>query len=329
MTTSRAPAAGSRLRILVVGAGATGGYFGGRLAEAGRDVTFLLRPGRASAIRADGLQIVSEYGDVALHPQVVEVGELEDTYELILLCVKAFALEQAMDDLAPAVGPDTLILPLLNGLRHIDLLADRFGRDRVLGGVAVVSTTLDERGRVVQLASMQELTYGPLGQAGLGQAGPSAAARLTDIDTGLQDAGFSARFSDSIIAAMWQKWVMLASAGALNLLLRGTVGDIVAVPGGVDIAREMVAETIAIAAAAGQPLSAGAWRRIADMVTAPGSTFTTSMYRDLLAGQPVESVAIIGDLVARAEELGVATPLLRLAGTQLAVYQHRLAAGST
>lgn len=306
------------MRILVVGAGATGGYFGGRLAQAGRDVTFLLRPARATAIRSDGLQIISQHGDLTLEPTVVEVGGIDRTYDLILLCVKAYALEQAMADLAPAVGPDTLILPLLNGMRHLDLLVDRFGRDAVLGGVCVVSTTLDEQGRVVQLASMQELTYGALDPTAPG-------ARLGEVDVALQDAGFTARLSGSVVAAMWQKWVMLASAGALNVLLRGTVGEIVAVPDGVSIAREMVAETVAIAAAAGQPLSAGAWRRIADMVTEPGSSFTTSMYRDLLAGRPVESDAIIGDLLVRAEQLGVATPLLRLAGVQLAVHQHRLA----
>ena len=305
------------LRILVVGAGATGGYFGGRLVEAGRDVTFLLRPARAAAVRADGLQIVSEHGDVTVHPAVVEVAGLDQQYDLILLCVKAFALEQAMDDLAPAVGPETLILPLLNGMRHVDLLVERFGRDAVLGGVCVVSTTLDERGRVVQLAGMQELTYGAL------DPGP-ASARLTEVDTTLQGAGFTARLSDAVVTAMWQKWVMLASAGALNVLLRGTVGEIVAAPGGVDVARELVAEAVAIAAAAGHPLSAGAWRRIAEMVTAPGSTFTTSMYRDLLAGRPVENDAIIGDLVLRAQELGVVGPLLRLAGVQLAIHQHRL-----
>ena len=308
----------SPLRILVVGAGATGGYFGGRLAEAGRDVTFLLRPARAAAIRADGLQIVSEHGDLTLTPQVVEVGELTGRYDLILLCVKAFALEQAMADLAPAVGPGTLILPLLNGLRHIDLLSERFGRDAVLGGVCVVSTTLDDQGRVVQLAAMQSLDYGAL------DPGPPS-DQLREVDAALTGAGFTARLSGSIVADMWRKWVMLASAGALNLLLRGTVGDIVAVPGGVDIAREMVAEAVAIAAAAGEPLTAGGWRGIADMVTAPGSSFTTSMYRDVLAGLPVESEAIIDDLVARAEELGVATPLLRLAGAQLAVYSRQRA----
>jgi 2-dehydropantoate 2-reductase len=314
VSTSRSPGGG--LRILVVGAGATGGFFGGRLARGGRDVTFLLRPARAAAIRADGLQLVCEDGEVTLAPQVVEAGALDGHYDLVLLCVKAFALEQAMTDLTPAVGGGTLILPVLNGMRHLDLLADRFGRDAVLGGVAVVSTTLDDRGRVMQLANMQELTYGSLDPA-------APVGRLGEVDAALQGAGFTARLSGSILAAMWRKWVMLAAAGALNVLLRGTVGDIVAVPGGVDIAREMVAETVAIAAAAGQPLTAGAWRRIADLVTAPGSTFTTSMYRDLLAGRPVESDAIVGDLVLRAERLGVATPMLRLAAAQLAVHQHR------
>lgn len=150
------------LRILVVGAGATGGYFGGRLIEAGRDVTFLVRPGRVAQLAAGGLQIISGHGDLTLQPKLVTADAIDGHYHLILLSVKAYGLEQALLDIAPAVGKDTIILPLLNGLRHIDRLRDTFGKAKVLGGVCVVSATLDGAGRVVQLAGMQELTYGPL-----------------------------------------------------------------------------------------------------------------------------------------------------------------------
>ena len=123
------------MRILVVGAGATGGYFGGRLTQAGRDVTFLVRPARAERLRAEGLQIVSKDGDVTLQPQLVTAGNIAGPYDVVLLAVKSFALDAALDDLAGAVGSATMIVPVLNGMRHIDLLIARFGEAPVLGGL--------------------------------------------------------------------------------------------------------------------------------------------------------------------------------------------------
>ena len=310
----------STARILVVGAGATGGYFGGRLTEAGRDVTFLVRPGRADRLRRRGLQIVSPHGDVTLTPRVVTADELTvggtPPFDLVLLAVKAYGLDDAIADLTPAVGPHTLILPLLNGMRHVDRLIETFGVDRVLGGVCVVSATLDDDGRVVQLAGMQELSYGAIDPQG-----PPLA--LAAVDAALQDAGFTARRSSSILPAMWQKWMMLSSVGALNCLMRGSVGEIVAAPGGIEFADELLGETSAVAAAAGYPLRDAGREYIRTLMTTPGSTFTSSMYRDLEAGLPVEVDAIIGDLVRRSDTLGVTTPLLRLALTNLSVYAAR------
>ncbi len=304
------------VRILVVGAGATGGYFGGRLTEAGRDVTFLVRQRRAAQLQAHGLQIVSEHGDVTLRPRLTSAEMIDGPYDLVLLTVKAYALDQAISDFAPAVGPDTLVLPTLNGLRHIEVLAETFGEPAVLGGVCVVSSTLDESGRVVQLAGMQELTYGPTGD--------SARPGLASIDDALHGAGFTARLSADIMPAMWQKWMMLSSLGAMNCLMRGTVGEIVGAPDGVDFADDLLAETAAIAAAAGYPLRKEAKAFIRTLMTTPGSGFSSSMYRDLQAGQRVEVDAIIGELTRRADLLGVAAPLLKLALLNLSVYQNRL-----
>ena len=303
------------LRILVVGAGATGGYFGGRLAEAGRDVTFLVRARRAEQLQSDGLQIVSQHGDVTLRPKLAVAGQIDGSFDLILLTVKAYSLGQALADLAPAVGADTLILPTLNGLQHMDVLTERFGEQAVLGGVCVVSTTLDPHGRVVQLAGMQELTYG--------LPGGSRCPALTAVDNAVHGAGFTATLSDGILPAMWQKWMMLASVAAMNCLLRGTVGEIVDAPGGVAFAEALLAETSGIAAAAGYPLREAGVEFIRTMLTTPGSTFSSSMYRDLQVGQRVEVDAIIGDLVRRADLLGVPTPLLDLALLNLEVYQTR------
>ena len=299
----------------MVGAGSTGGYFGGRLAAAGRDVTFLVRAGRAAQLEADGLQIISAHGDLTLQPKLTVAADIDGPYDLILLAVKAFALEPALRDLAPAVGPGTLILPLLNGLRHIDRLSETFGSEKVLGGVCVVSTTLDPAGRVLQLADMQEITFGDR---------QDPAADHPDVLALISDAGFDVRSSPDITAAMWQKWMMLASVGAMNCLMRGSVGEIVAAPGGLDLANGLSAESTAIALAAGQPLSDGGRAFVAAMLSTPGSSFTTSMYRDLLAGQRIEVEAIVGDLVATADRLDVPAPLFRLALTNLSVYADRL-----
>ncbi|MDT7798903.1 MAG: 2-dehydropantoate 2-reductase [Actinomycetota bacterium] len=318
--TGRPPEAGrtvagvSDLRILVVGAGATGGYFGGRLLQAGRDVTFLVRPGRAKLLRARGLRIVGLGEETVLDPPIVETGALDETYDLVLLAVKATALNGALDDFAPAVGPETLILPFLNGLAHIAALAARFGEAAVLGGVAKVVTTVDDDGDIRRLGPLQNLTYGA-------RAEP-APPRLSDVDAALTGAGFPAARDDAITGAMWAKWVFIASIGGVNSLMRGTTGDVAAVPGGAAFAEAVVAEAAAVAEAAGYPVPAADLEATRRTVTDPG-TGGSSLYRDLLGGHPVEGDQIFGDLTARARELGVSVPLLDLVTLQLRVHNHR------
>ena len=148
------------MRLLVVGAGSTGGYFGGRLAEAGRDVTFLVRPRRAAQLQERGLQIVSPHDDVTVRPKLVTPDDIDAPYDAVLLAVKAYSLDAAIADFTAAVGPETTIIPMLNGMRHIDILEERFGREVVAGGVCKVAATIDAEGRIVQLAQFQELAYG-------------------------------------------------------------------------------------------------------------------------------------------------------------------------
>ena len=304
----------SDLKILVVGAGATGGYFGGRLLQAGRDVTFLVRPARAKLLRERGLRIVGLGEDTVLDPPLVETGSLDGTYDLVLLAVKASGLASAIDDFAPAVGPGTLILPFLNGLAHIDVLDKRFGSDAVLGGVAKVQTTIDDDGAIRRLGPLQSLAYG---------ARAEAPGNLAAVDDALKNAGFTAALDARITESMWAKWVFIAAIGAVNSLMRGTIGEVVAVPGGADFAEAVVAEAAAVAAAAGYPVPAADLAATRKTVTDPAMG-GSSLYRDLLAGHPVEGEQIFGDLTARARELGVATPLLDLVTLQLRVHQHRI-----
>ncbi len=305
------------MRILVVGAGATGGYFGARLADAGRDVTFLVRPGRADQLRRDGLRVLSPHGDLNLKPRLLVAGAPTEQFDVVLLAVKAFGLERALDDFGPAVGPETMILPFLNGMRHIDLLVERFGEAPVLGGVCVVAATLDRHSRIVQLTSgLEALTYG--------ERNGALTERVAALDAELQGAGFDARLSTAILREMWEKWVMLASAGAATCLLRGTVGEIEAAEGGADVTLRCLAETTAVAAASGHPPREKFVEATKTILTARGSGLVTSMYRDMQNGLPVEVEHILGDLTSRARKLGLDTPLLDAATVQLRVYLNRL-----
>jgi 2-dehydropantoate 2-reductase len=306
------------MRILVAGAGAIGGYFGGRLAEAGRDVTFLVRPQRAAQLRRDGLRITSPHGDLTLAPQLVTAERIVAPYDLVLLTVKAFALDQVLADVAPAIGPGTMMLPLLNGMRHLDAIGERFGAAGLLGGVCYVATMLDPDGRIVQLTEMQKLTYGELDG--------TASERIAALDATLGGAGFAAAASPAILQAMWEKWVMLASLGAITCLLRGTVGDIAAAPGGGDLARQMLDECAAVATAAGFPPEPAFRARTEAMLTTAGSGLASSMYRDLTQGLPVEAEHIVGDMLVRARRFGVAAPLVATAFAHLMVYQNRVVA---
>jgi 2-dehydropantoate 2-reductase len=299
------------VRTLFVGAGATGGYFGGRLAQAGRDVTFLVRPARAAALAERGLRIKSPDGESVVDVRTVTADAIDGHYDVVVLAVKSYALERAIADVAPAVGPDTVIVPLLNGMRHMDTLRAAFGDHRVWGGLAMIFATLDGAGDVVQLAGLERLAYGPLD----GWPDPRAGA----VAEALSGAEFVSDLSSTIVPDMWEKWVFLATLGAATTLMRATVGDINAAPGGPAFAEGIAGEAVAIAAAAGHPPREGA---VAFLRAGIASTepMTSSMYRDMVRGLPVEADEIVGDLVAYADKNGVAAPLMSAAYTNLAIY---------
>ena len=306
------------MRILIVGAGSTGGYFGARLMQAGRDVTFLVRPARAAALRATGLQIVSPLGDFGVVPKLALASEVDKPFDIVLVTVKAFALSAAIEDFAAAVGPDTLILPVLNGMKHIDDLQARFGAERVVGGVCRVSTQLDAKGRILHLSPVHELIYGELDGRD--------SARIEALHAFLSDAGFDARLSTHIVQELWNKWILLATLGGICVLARGSVGDIAASAGGGDFVRAILAETTAVAAATGFAPSPQALEFVTGVLTAADSALTSSMYRDLMAGERVEADQILGDLRARAQRAQppVSVPLVSAAFIQLSIHQRRL-----
>jgi 2-dehydropantoate 2-reductase len=303
------------MRILVVGAGAIGGYFGGRLKAAGRDVTFLVRARRAAQLAKAGLVIRSPAGNVELpSPPTVAAENLRAPYDLILLSCKAYDLASAIESFAPAVGPNTAILPLLNGMAHIDALTARFGVGAVLGGQCVISSTLDADGRVLHLAPMHFLSFGEQD----GAKSPRAQAILA----ALSGAGFDANLSTAIMQEMWEKWAFIATGAGITCLLRAAFGDIIAA-GAVSLTTGMYDECCAIAAANGYPPSKASTERSLGMFTAPGSTISASMLRDIERGAPIEADHVIGDLLRRGEKAPGEHRLLRIAYAHLKSYEAR------
>ncbi|MGC2775847.1 MAG: 2-dehydropantoate 2-reductase [Bradyrhizobium sp.] len=302
------------MRILVVGAGAIGGYFGGRLLQSGADVTFLVRPRRAAELTSAGLVIRSPGGDVTLaNPPTVQADRLRQHFDVVMLSCKAYDLDDAINSFAPAVGPDTAIIPLLNGMKHLDVLEAKFGRARVLGGLCAIAATLNEKREVVQLQPMQSL--------GFGEREGGSSERVQAIAAIFARGNFNASASDHIMQDMWEKWVFLASLAASTTLMRAPVGVILSAPGGKDFLLGMLDECSATAAAAGYAPGGPFFQRVSGMITAEGSPMTASMFRDLRAGLPVEADHVIGDLVARADAAKVPVPRLRIAYTQLKVYE--------
>lgn len=306
------------MRILVVGAGAIGGYFGGRLLQAGRDVTFLVRPRRASELASAGLVIKSPNGDVTLkNPPTVQADALKDQFDVVLLSCKAFDLDDAIKSFAPAVGPNTAIIPMLNGMKHLDTLDQKFGKERVLGGLCAIAATLNEQREVVQLQPMQSLNYG--------ERDGKLSERVKAIDEAFKSGINGATASQNIMQDMWEKWVFLSSLAASTSLMRTSVGNILAAPGGRDFLLGMLDETSAIATASGYTPGGPFFERVKGYLTTVGSPMTASMFRDVKAGLPVEADHVIGDLVARADAAKVPVPKLRIAYTHLKAYEKQRA----
>jgi 2-dehydropantoate 2-reductase len=306
------------MKILVIGAGATGGYYGGRLALAGRDVTFLVRARRAEQLRRNGLVLRTPAGEQSLTPKLISAQELPsaDAFDLILLSVKAYAFDAALDDFAPAVGPQTMILPLLNGMRHLDTLSARFGDHAVLGGLCRIIGDMDADGRVLQMTALNELAYG--------ERSRELTPRIQQVDATLKGCGFDAVLSPDILAAMWVKWMLLASLGSINALTRGSIGAVAAIDAldgiGVRLENRVLNEAISVATAYGYAPDEPSLRMMRQRLTERGSPLESSMYRDLTRGNPVEADQIVGDMVTRARAKNIDTPLLEAAYVQLSVY---------
>ena len=305
------------MKILVLGAGGVGGYFGGRLAQKGADVTFLVRPARAQALARDGLRIESRFGNWQSAVRCVTQDAVRPEYDLVLFTAKAFDLAPAVDAIAPALSKEgnALVLPLLNGMAHMEVLDRRFGRERVLGGVAYIGATLAPDGRVQHLNEFHRIAFGRRAES---QRAPceAFAGELAGVN-------FNWQQSDSIEQAMWDKWVLLATLAGMTCTMRASVGDIAATQSGARLTLALLAECASVAAAQGFPTPESEMARYRGLLTQAGSAFTASMLRDVESGGQTEGDHILGALLATARERKLQTPLLEVAATHLEAYSAR------
>ena len=307
------------MRILVLGAGGTGGYFGGRLAQAGADVTFLVRPARAALLAERGLRIRSPLGDADLDVATVTAQDLPALaaarpFDLVLLACKAYDLDSAIESVAPAVGANTAVLPILNGLLHYDALDARFGRERVPGGLCFIGAPLGADGEVLHLGRPASITFG----LREGNADGGVLARLA---AAYAQAGVDHLYAPDIAAAQWIKYSFLAALAAGTCLMRTSVGTVVAAEGGEAFMAALHAECLAVAAAEGHPVPEDEARTARSGLTRAGSPVTASMLRDLQAGLRVEALQIVGDMVHRAHRAGLQVPRLEAAWVHLQAYE--------
>lgn len=240
------------MRVLVLGAGATGGYFGARMHEAGASVSFLVRPHRAAQLSAEGLQVHSSGRKLRAVVEVLTRIEAGQAWDIVLLSCKSYDLPSALEAIGPAVGAGARVLPLLNGIRHLDVLDKAFGRDCVLGGLCHVSAVLQEDGSILQVGSVARLTFGER------QGAPLIEQTLLDE---LRALPFDVIHSADVMSAMWEKFAFLSALAGITCLTRASIGEIVAVPDGADLVQWLYLECVEVARRSGHARAGMPWPR--------------------------------------------------------------------
>ena len=307
------------MKILVLGAGGIGGYFGGRLAEAGIDTTFLVRPKRREQIARDGLVIESPNGNARIAAKTVTAEELRPGYDAVLFTCKAYDLDSAMDAVAPAMQGSTVLVPQLNGIAHLEKLDARFGKGNVMGGVAQINVTLRPDGTVAHMDKLARIVFGERDKA--------ATPRVQALADAFAKTQVDWKLSPDIEQEMWEKIVFLCALAATTVLFRANVREINAASGGKEAMERVLAANVEIATREGHAPRAAAIDFARTRLTDRDGLWSASMLRDLEGGGLVEGDHIVGWMLERARRHGVDDTILSMAYTHLKAYEARRAAG--
>jgi 2-dehydropantoate 2-reductase len=302
------------MKILIVGAGAIGGYFGGRLIEKGEDVTFLVREKRKQELEKYGLLAESVHGEMQISaPKTLQAGESADAFDVILLSTKAYHLEGAIRDIRPYTGSKTLILPLLNGIAHMAQLTDAFGEDNVLGGLCFIETTLGENGKVIQTSPVHDLVFG--------ERSGEKTERILKLQETFSGTKANFRLSENIEQEMWHKYLFISTLSGVTSLFRSPIGPIREQSFGLNSIKEVLKEASAIMRGLGAPLADGIEEAQVKKIHEMGYEMKSSLQRDMEKEQAIEADHFFGYLLEKAELLDLDAPVLGAIYANLQVYE--------
>lgn len=303
------------MRILVLGAGGVGGYFGGRLAENGADVTFLVREKRRAQLEREGLRIESVYGNASIRVRSIGIEHLRAEFDVVILACKAYDLASAVEGVGLGLSSRGCVLPFLNGIAHLEILNQRLGSERVLGGLAKIAATLTPEGVVRHLNDWKSVTFG--------EQDGAITERVKLLAAAFPSTSVEARAVDDILQQMWEKLVHIATAAAMTCLMRASVGEIVRTPSGALLLRQMLDLNAEVAAQNGHPPSEAFIEFYGKLFSDSQSAYTTSMLRDVEAGNRTECDHILGFMLEKARSAGLDADLLAIAYTHLKSYENR------
>lgn len=301
------------MRILVVGAGAVGGYFGGRLVEKGEDVTFLVREKREHQLKEHGLHIESVHGDFHCQPKTLKAEEKAEPFDVIILSTKAYHLKEAIDSMTPFVGEDTMILPLLNGMSHVDDMMEAFGEEKVLGGLCFVESTLDGSGKVIQTSPIHDLVFG--------ERSGERTERIIKLEDAFSGTKANFRLSDTIEQEMWHKYLFITTLSGVTSLYRAPIGPIRDNVEGADRIEAVLSQAAAVMRALGAPLAEKIEETLSGKIREMGYSMKSSLQRDMEKELSVEADHFYGYLLEAADRNSVEVPDLRLIYGNLKIYE--------
>ncbi|MBM7094869.1 ketopantoate reductase family protein [Bacillus sp. H-16] len=302
------------MKLLMVGAGAIGGYFGGRLVEKGEDVTFLVRERRRKQLEETGLHIRSIHGDFQTTPTLIQAGEIAGPFDAVLLSMKAYQLDQAIEDIRPYVGENTMIIPLLNGIAHMDRLIAAFGEENVLGGLCFVEATLNEQGHIIQSSGTHDFIFG--------ERSGERSERVSRLEDTFSNTKSNFVLSETILADMWKKYLFISTLSGVTSLYRSPIGPIRDDEYGSKTVKKTLTEAAAIMKSLDAPLPDGVeeanWDKLHDIE----HTMKSSLQRDMEKGLSVEGDHFFGYLLEKADEQGIPAPTLETIYANLRVYEN-------
>ena len=301
------------MKVLIVGAGAIGGYFGGRLLEKGENVTFLVREKRKAILKKTGLKIESIHGNAELIPRLITIDEPGETFDLVLISTKSYHLQQAIDDLKPFVSEDTTILPLLNGISHVDQLVEAFGEKAVIGGLCFIETTLDEDGTINQKSALHQLIFGELS----GELTP----RIQKLQSVFSGANADFEYSEKIHQEMWQKYLFITALSGITSLMASPIGPIMALESGRNTVASLLEEITTIMNKINAPIKDKIATDLFQKISGMGYDMKSSMQRDMEKALPLEADHLQGFLLNHAKEHNLPAPILETIYTKLALYE--------